>query len=113
MSVSFASLARLIRWSLFNKTSRRARKERRERTASRFRPGLEMLERRLAPANSLGTYALLEGPASGTDSDIVAASGTWSATAIASWLHTSSNGSGNGLASFTFDANTGATAAVP
>ena len=53
--------------------------------------------------------ALLEGPASGTDSDIVAATGAWSATANASWLHTTASGTGNGLATFTFDANSGAT----
>jgi hypothetical protein len=53
-----------------------------------FRPVLEMLEDRLAP--SLGTCALLEGPASGADSDIVVAPGAWSATSNASWLHTTS-----------------------
>ena len=59
--------------------------------------------------SSLGTTSLIEGPASGTDSDIVAASGAWSATSNASWLHTTSSGTGNGLATFTFDANSGGT----
>ena len=58
---------------------------------------------------SLGTYALVAGPAAGTDSDVVTVSGTWTATANASWLHTSSSGTGNGLARLTFDANAGAT----
>ena len=109
MSPSFASVTRLVRWSLSRKTSRRAHRERQGRTAPGFRPGLEILELRLNPSNQLGTLALVEGPASGTDSDIVAATGSWSATANASWLHTSSSGTGNGLASFTFDANSGTT----
>ncbi len=72
---------------------------------------LEQLEDRLTPsgAASLGTYSLLEGPAAGSDSDIVAVSGAWTATANVSWLRTASSGSGNGLATFTFDANSGAT----
>ena len=40
---------------------------------------------------------------------MVSFAGSWSATANASWLHTSSSGTGNGLATFTFDANTGPT----
>ena len=55
-----------------------------------------------------GTTALLEGPASGTDSDIVVAPGAWSATSNASWLHTTASGAGYGLAAFTFDADSGA-----
>src|SRR5262249_47307951 len=57
----------------------------------------------------LGTTALLEGPAAGSDSDLVITSGPWSATSNAPWLHTSSSGNGNGLATLTFDANSGAT----
>ena len=57
----------------------------------------------------LATYSLVEGPAAGSDSDLVSSIGAWTATANASWLHTSSSGSSNGLAVFTFDANTGAT----
>ncbi len=57
----------------------------------------------------LGTSALLEGPLAGGDTDIVVTSGVWTATSNASWLHTSSSGTGNGLATFTFDANPGAT----
>jgi streptogramin lyase len=59
--------------------------------------------------SALGTTFLLEGPSSGTDSDLVIATGAWTATSNASWLHTSSSGTGNGLAVFTFDANSGAT----
>jgi DNA-binding beta-propeller fold protein YncE len=70
--------------------------------------GLEPLEDRTLPATTLGTTALLEGPATGTDTDLVATSGAWTATSNASWLHTSSSGTDNGLATFTFDANTGA-----
>ena len=49
--------------------------------------------------------SLLEGPGSGADSDMIAASGSCSAASNASWLHTAASGSGNGLAGFTFDAN--------
>ena len=83
------------------------RQRRADRTRRGAVPRLEWLEDRLAP--SLGTLVLLEGPAGGTDSDIVATTGTWSATANASWLHTTASGTGNGLATFTFDANSGAT----
>ena len=58
---------------------------------------------------SLGTTSLVEGPASGTDSDMVAPTGAWSATSNASWLHTTSSGFGNGVAVFTFDTNSGPT----
>jgi hypothetical protein len=75
---------------------------------SRFRPTLEALEGRLTPS-MLGTTALLEGPAAGSASDLVLTSGPWSASANAGWLHTSAAGTGNGLATFTFDANPGAT----
>jgi ELWxxDGT repeat protein len=60
-------------------------------------------------APALGTTALVEGPTAGTDSDIVVAGVAWTATANATWLHTSASGTGNGLATFSFDANTGAT----
>ena len=92
-------------WHLVRKPQRVGR----PRRAARPRLLLEQLEDRLTPSNSLGTYALLEGPASGTNSDIVVATGAWTATANASWLHTSASGSGNGLAVFTSDANPGGT----
>src|SRR5580700_9683254 len=94
--------------SLFDSFWRLLRKPQR---VGRPRPRLllEQLEDRLTPANSLGTYALLEGPASGTNSDIVVATGAWTATANDAWLHTSASGNANGLAVFTYDANTGAT----
>jgi autotransporter-associated beta strand protein len=63
----------------------------------------------LATRGALGTGSLLEGPAAGTDSDVVVFARAWTATANASWLHTSSAGTGNGLAVFTFDANPGLT----
>ncbi len=80
----------------------------RGRAATAGRPAwFEALEsRRLL---SLGTLALVEGPGAGVATDIVAAGGAWTASSNASWLHTTSSGTGNGLASFTFDANTGAT----
>ena len=64
----------------------------------------------VAQSNRLGVFHLLEGPAAGADSDIVITAGAWTATANASWLHTSSSGTGNGLAVFSLDANTGASA---
>src|SRR5262245_51808674 len=91
---------------LFAHTPRQAPE--RSRRAPRFRPDLEVLEDRLT-LSMLGTTGLLEGPAAGSASDIVSTSGAWSATANASWLHTSASGTGNGLATLTFDANPGAT----
>ena len=58
---------------------------------------------------ALGATALLEGPASGGDADLVITSGNWMAASNASWLHTGSAGAGDGLATFSFDANPGAT----
>src|SRR5579863_5590003 len=64
---------------------------------------------------TLGTSALLEGSAAGTDSVILAVSpqgGPWAAAANAAWLHLSNanqNGYGSTDVIFTFDANTNAT----
>jgi DNA-binding beta-propeller fold protein YncE len=60
----------------------------------------------------LATSALTEGPAAGTDTVILVVtpeSASWTATANASWLHTSASGAGSGNVLFTFDANPGAT----
>ncbi len=78
------------------------------RQDNRARLRIEQLEDRLTPS-TLGTTALLEGPAAGSDADIVASSGSWTASSNVSWLHTSASGTSNGLAAFTFDANPGAT----
>src|SRR5437870_5044989 len=85
---------------------------RRRRPAGRgdtLRLRLERLEDRLTPSFTLGTTLLVEGPAAGSDTDVVAGSGAWTATANAAWLHTTSSGTGNGLATFTCDANAGGT----
>ena len=50
---------------------------------------------------------LFEGPAAGADSIVVNYAGDWTATANNSWLHTTSDGIGAGLATVTFDANPG------
>ena len=63
----------------------------------------------MSQAAALGTTALAEGPAAGSASVEVGFAGAWTATASSSWLHTTASGSGYGLATFTFDANTGAT----
>ncbi len=66
-------------------------------------------------SNSLGTATLVEGPAKGTDSVVLAMFGsvsTWTATANDAWLHLNpANQSGKGSANvvFTFDANPGPT----
>ncbi len=63
-------------------------------------------------AQSLGTTNLLEGPSAGSDSVVLAASNSWTATANDSWLHLSApNQSGTHSTNviFTFDANAGAT----
>jgi sugar lactone lactonase YvrE len=57
----------------------------------------------------LGTDMLVEGPAAGTDSVIAIGGGAWNASSQASWLHISPAGTGRGVATFTFDANPGAT----
>ena len=93
-------------WKLFSLGARRANRGEASGPFLR-RLRIEPLEHR--QLLSLGTLALLEGPAAGSDSDIVTATGAWTATANASWLHTSSCGTVNGLATFTFDANAGAT----
>src|SRR5437868_185863 len=74
----------------------------------RARFATEQLEDRITPS-TLGSYALIEGPTAGSDADSVLASGAWTASSNASWLHTSASGTGNGTATFTFDANTGVT----
>ena len=59
-----------------------------------------------------GTTNLLEGPAAGSDSVLLAANSGWTATPNTTWLHLSApnqNGVGNATVIFTFDANTGAT----
>jgi sugar lactone lactonase YvrE len=67
------------------------------------------------PVCSLGTTALLEGPAAGIDGIVLAmipVTGAWTATANATWLHLSvANQSGNGSTNlvFSYDANPGAT----
>jgi len=88
---------------LFTRPTRTFRKAPR-----RTRLNLEQLEDRVMPS-TLGSYAFLEGPSAGSDADIVATSGAWTATSNATWLHTSASGTGNGLASLSFDANSGAT----
>jgi sugar lactone lactonase YvrE len=67
------------------------------------------------PAYSLGTTNLLEGPAMGTDSVVLAVSpptGTWTASTNATWLHLSAasqSGTGSTNVVFSFDANPGVT----
>ena len=65
-----------------------------------------------AITNSLGTTNLLEGPAAGSDSMVLANAAPWTATMNASWLQLSAaNQSGTGSTNvvFGFDANPGAT----
>ena len=65
-----------------------------------------------AQTYTLGTTNLLEGPAAGSDSVVLAANSTWTAVANDAWLHlTAANQSGTTSTNviFTFDANFGAT----
>src|SRR5262245_39010624 len=62
-----------------------------------------------AGSSAFGTGMFVYGPAAGSDSILVSAGGAWTAVANDAWLHTSSTGSGNGLAVFSFDGNAGAT----
>jgi hypothetical protein len=89
--------------NLFARTPRQPQARR-----PRLRLAIDVLEDRLTPS-TLGTTALVEGPAAGSASDLVRTSGAWSATTTDSWLHTSAQGTGNGLAILNFDANPGAT----
>jgi DNA-binding beta-propeller fold protein YncE len=65
--------------------------------------------------SALGTYALVEGPGSGTGSVVLSTAGTgtaWTAAANAAWLHMaagSTSGTDGANVIFTFDANTGPT----
>src|SRR5208337_4417372 len=71
----------------------------------------------IVPVYSLGTTDLLEGPAAGSDSVVLAVtppSASWTASTNAPWLHLSTaNQSGAGATNlvFSFDANPGATRA--
>jgi sugar lactone lactonase YvrE len=68
-----------------------------------------------ATTYALGTTALLEGPAAGSDSVVLAVTpgtGVWTATANATWLHlspTNQSGAGSTIVVFSYDANPGAT----
>lgn len=68
-----------------------------------------------ATVTGLGNTNLIEGPASGTDSVVLAISPTnasWTATANASWLHLTTayqGGTGSTNIIFSFDTNSGAT----
>jgi DNA-binding beta-propeller fold protein YncE len=73
------------------------------------RPQFEALEaRRVFSTFTLGTSSLVEAATTGSDTDLLAGSGAWSATANNSWLHLSApnqSGTGNATIVFTFDAN--------
>ena len=86
----------------------RSRRRSSRRPVRWARPIFERLDERLTPS-ALGTYALLEGSTFGSGSDLVSSTAAWSVIANDSWLHTSSSGNSNGLATFTFDANPGPT----
>ena len=101
---------RFLHW--LKRPEKRLKNSRRGRDGHHRGLHCEPLENRCllsVTSNVLGTHALIEGPTAGSDSDIVESSGAWAASSNASWLHTTSTGNGNGLAKFTFDANTGAT----
>ena len=60
--------------------------------------------------STLGTSSLVEAPTAGSDSDIVLASGAWTASTTASWITlNTTSGTGNGSVNFSFSANAGAT----
>ncbi len=64
-----------------------------------------------AQAQTLGTAALLVGPAAGTNSVVLAVTGAWTNTANTNWLHLPGNSSGSGSANvvFSYDPNSGTT----
>ena len=70
---------------------------------------VELIEDRIL-LSALGTLSLVEAPAAGSDTDIVIASGAWSASTTASWISlNTTSGTGNGSVNFSFTADTGAT----
>lgn len=81
-------------------------------TGRLYVPGHREVAASLTPRTSglsLAVSSSLEGPAAGSDSVIVTGTGSWTAVANDPWLHTTASGTGNGLAIFTYDGNTGAT----
>jgi hypothetical protein len=92
------------RFSLRNRSNSRQRRVR--RASAQFPLRMEALEDRTAPS-VLGMTSVYEGRFSGSDSVVVGATGAWTAPSDVPWLRTSSSGTGNGLATFTWDANTG------
>ena len=61
---------------------------------------------------ALGTSSIVEAPAAGADTvvlSVVPSSGTWTASTVTPWLHTTASGTGSGIVPFTFDINPGAT----
>jgi DNA-binding beta-propeller fold protein YncE len=95
--------------------SSRTKKQQRKTSDSIYRrPQFESLEeRRVLSTFTLGTSALVEPAAAGSDTDLLFGSGAWTASPVSSWLHLSSpnqSGTGSALVTFTFDANPNATA---
>ena len=97
-------------------TFARMQRSRPRRAARSTRFNVESLEDRVTPA-TLGTYSVVEGPAAGNDSVVLAATGAWTAATNStfvdsSFLHVtagSTSGTGNAVVQYSFDANSGAT----
>ena len=75
----------------------------------RSRQTIEWLESRVL-LSTLGTASLVEGPSAGSDSDIVVASGAWTASTTTPWITVNTpSGTGNGSVNFSFAADAGPT----
>jgi DNA-binding beta-propeller fold protein YncE len=92
--------------------ARHGKRERFARESFFRRPRFEALEDRRV-LSTLGTSALVESSMAGSDTDLLVATGAWTATPNSSWLHlagANTGATGNATILFTFDANPGATA---
>ena len=87
-------------------TSQRRRSQNRRSSGAGL---IQMLEDRVL-LSTLGTTSLVEAPTAGSDSDLVMATGAWTATTNSSWITlNTTSGTGNGSVNFSFSANAGAT----
>ena len=87
-------------------TSQRRRSQNRRPSGAGL---IQILEDRVL-LSTLGTTSLVEAPTAGSDSDIVVASGAWTASTTASWITlNTTSGTANGSVNFSFTADTGAT----
>ena len=98
----FQNLWRVLQSRGFHRSRLKSRRR-------RSRQAVESLESRVL-LSTLGTASIVEGPSAGNDSDLVLASGAWTASTTTSWITVSTpSGTGNGSVNFSFTADAGPT----